>query len=221
MTTFSPLPRRRARRSARGLVLPLLALALAATAFSGCGEEGTSSAAAQPDDDRPTTAAYLISADDLPEGWRDSNSQGVDYRVEVCGVDIEPVSPTNATSIRFAKGPVGPFLEQHVRIYDTDVASGVIADLREALPGCTEYTVTGLGGNHPTATFDVEPLTVEGAPDNSVAWRQTSRGDLPVTADLLLVGRGEAAVMLMSYAVRGTPPRAVLERAAAALPEGE
>ncbi|MGV3758837.1 MAG: hypothetical protein ACO1PW_04740, partial [Actinomycetota bacterium] len=61
---------------------------------------------------------------------------------------------------------------------------------------------------------------VDGAPEESVAWRQTSQGDLPITSDQLLVRRGDVAVLLVSYALRATPDPAVLADAALALPAG-
>ena len=195
----------------------MLVAGLAAGA-GGCGEDTSQAADRAP---AVSSTDLLITADALPRGWRDSNSQGVDYRVSVCGVDLEPEPPVGATSIRFSQGPLGPFLEQHVRVYDGPVPAEVVAGLREALPGCTGYTVEGGGPDRPTARFDVAPLTVQGAPKESVAWRQTSKGQLPVTADLVLVDRGDAAVMLMSYAIRSAPDPRVLERAVAALPEAE
>lgn len=194
-------------------VLTLVAL------LGACGDTPAPGAAPRPEPSaRP--ADYLIGTTALPKGWRDSNSQGVDYRVTVCGVDLEPEPPAFATSVRFSEGPVGPFLEQHVRVYRSDVASGVIAGLRKALPGCTSYQARGSAAGSPTATYRVAPLTVKGAPAESVAWRQTTTGELPITSDLVLVRRGDTAVLLMSYALRKTPDPAVLEAAVAALPQG-
>ncbi len=166
--------------------------------------------------------ALLITHAALPsgQGWRDSNSQGVDYRLTVCGVDLEPVAPRAATSVRFSRGAVGPFLEQHVRVYERDETSAVITALQAALPTCTEYSAKGTRPDSPTATFTVEPLTVKGAGPDTVAWRQTSQGDLPITSDILITRRGNATVTLMSYALRGEPDTAVLSSALAALPKG-
>lgn len=187
---------------------------------AGCGAQEASDPT-NAEETTVSTSEFLITAADLPEGWRDSNSQGVDYRVTVCGVDIEPQPPVRATSIRFSQGSVGPFLEQHVRVYGQDVASGVIAGLRDALPGCRSYEATGTAEGSPTATFTVEPLTVAGAPEDSVAWRQTSQGDVAITSDQLLVRRGDVAVLLVSYALKAIPDPAVLEQAARALPAGD
>ena len=213
--TLAPNPTRPRAPRRRGSRL-LLTLGVVA-GLAGCGQ--LSDAGSEPEP-TVTAADFLITMRDLPEGWADSNSQGLDYRVTVCGVDLEPTPPARATSIRFSQGPVGPFLEEHVRVYDTDVVSSVITGLAEALPGCTAYEASGTFPDSPTARFEVSPLTVKGAPADSVAWRQTTTGPLPVTSDLLLVRRGNVAVMLMAYAIRSTPDPAVLERAVAALPEG-
>lgn len=198
------------RRTVAALGLALL--------LCSCGDSAARDARDTPG---PRSTDYLITSEALPTGWGDSNSQGVDYRVDVCGVDLEPEPPVRATSVRFSQGPLGPFLEQHVRVYASDVASDVIADLRTALADCTGYTATGTRPDSPEARFTVEPLSVDGAPEDSVAWRQTSQGRIPITADLLLIQRGDTAVMLMSYAIRAVPDPAVLARAAAAVPGGE
>lgn len=199
-----------------------LVAALALSFLTGCGADAGDLVGGTGEDHGLRTSDLLITKDVLPRGWRDSNSQGLDYRTTVCGVDIEPTDPARATSIRFSQGPLGPFLEQHVRIYDgDDVAGDVVAALRSALEGCDEYTATGTAPDSPEASFRVEPLTVPGAPADSVAWRQTSQGDVPITADVLLVDRGGAAVLLMSYALRSEPDPQVLASAAAAVPEVE
>jgi hypothetical protein len=206
------------RRNPRAALVAALALAL----LTACGADAGDLVGHADDDPGLRTSELLITKDALPDGWRDSNSQGLDYRTTVCGVDIEPSDPVRATSIRFSQGPLGPFLEQHVRIYGSGAeAGGVVEALRSALADCSEYTATGTAADSPEATFRVEPLTVPGAPPQSVAWRQTSQGQVPVTADVLLVGRGDAAVLLMSYALRAEPDPQVLASAAAAVPEVE
>lgn len=216
LRTSPPRPVRRRPGTLAGLV-GVLGLGLA---LSACGDPGAGGTAAS-DDAAPSATELLITSDALPRGWGDSNSQGVDYRVTVCGVDLEPEPPVRAASIRFSKGPLGPFLEQHVRVYDSEVAGRVIADLARALPDCERYEAQGSTEGGPSATFEVEPLEVAGAPEDSVAWRQTVQGRLPVTSDQLLVRRGPAAVLLVSYAIRAEPDPDVLTRALAALPGDE
>jgi hypothetical protein len=208
------------RRTYRGVAGVALTAALALS-VTACGTSTEASDQTEEEQTTVSTSGFLITAADLPEGWRDSNSQGVDYRVTVCGVDIEPQPPARATSIRFSQGSVGPFLEQHVRVYDDDVASGVITGLREALPGCGSYEATGSAEGSPTAAFTVEPLIVDGAPEDSVAWRQTSQGDVPITSDQLLVRRGDVAILFVSYALKAIPEPSALEHAARALPAGD
>lgn len=196
------------------------ALALTALCLGACGTAEGGGDAGRSATPSPTVrpADFLVSADDLPAGWRDSNSQGLDFRVTVCGVDLEPEPPLRATSIRFSQGPVGPFLEQHARVYAGDSPRRVVAALSAALPTCTRYDARGTNPQSRTASFTVEPLEVAGAPEGSVAWRQTSRGELPITSDVLLLPRGNALVALTSYALRAEPDPAVLEAAVAAVP---
>lgn len=185
--------------------------------LSSCG--AGSSADTTAEDPATRSTDFLITSEALPAGWGDSNSQGLDYRLSVCGVDLEPETPARASSLRFSEGPFGPFLEQHVRVYRTDVIADVLTDLRTALTDCTGYTARGTRPDSPAARFSVEPLTVKGAPADSAAWRQTSQGDLPITADVLVTRTGDSAITLMSYALRDTPDPAVLARAVAALPQ--
>lgn len=211
-------------RSTRAPRLRLLLLGLGLVAACGAcgGASPGGSVTGAPAEPELRSTDLLITTDALPDGWRDSNAPGVDYRVSVCGVDLEPQPPVRATSVRFSRGPLGPFLEQHVRVYDDDgVAARVAGQLRESLPGCASYDAGGSAPGSPAATFTVEPLTVAGAPDGSVAWRQVAQGDLPITSDLVLVPRGPAAVVLMSYAIRDVPDPRVLEQAVAALPDAD
>ncbi|UDY23370.1 hypothetical protein [Nocardioides sp. Kera G14] len=190
-------------------------IAVAALAPSGCGTSAPSTRAA----DTVSPSSLLVHVDDLPTGWRSSSSPGTDYRVTVCGVDLEPQAPEAVTSVRFAQSALGPFLEEHVRVYDSGrTIEDVAEELRAALRSCSSYAARGSDPASPTAHFSVEPLTVAGAPEDSVAWRQRPDGTVPITSDLLLVPHGDAAVLLMSYAIRDTPDPAVLARAAAALP---
>lgn len=206
MTSPRPSPRLSRLAAALGLVVLL----------SSCGTDTPADPVAEDQATRSTD--LLLTSEALPTGWGDSNSQGLDYRLTVCGVDLEPETPARASSLRFSEGPFGPFLEQHVRVYRTDVIADVVADLRTALPDCTGYTARGTHPDSAEARFVVEPLTVKGAPADSVAWRQTSQGELPITADLVVVRSGDSAITLMSYALRATPDPAVLTRAVAALP---
>lgn len=214
-----PFRRRRVAPRRTGSSLPALVATLGlVSVLVACGGTGPDVAEDEVKASQ-RTSDYLIEVDALPPGWRDSNAQGIDYRVTVCGIDLEPLEPQQATSVRFSEGPVGPFLEQHVRIYDTDVVADVVAELRDALAGCTSYEAQGSSLTSPTARFSVEPLTVEGLTDSGVAWRQTSEGDLPVTSDIVLLDRGPVSVLLMSYVVRGTPDPEVLRQAVAAVPQ--
>jgi len=213
---------RSARRLTPGPSVALVAVqcavaVLVAACGSGSGKAVPPASAASASTGRPTD--FAIAATSLPPRWRDSNSQGLDYRVTVCGVDLEPKPPLAATSLRFAKGPVGPFLEQHIRTYSDDQAARVIRALQKALPGCTRYEAKGSDPQSRTATFRVEPLTVEGATSESVSWRQTTQGRLPITSDLLLTHRGNTAVLFMSYVIKGKPDPAVLAKALEALPQ--
>lgn len=206
-------------------------VALMAT-VTACGDSAAPSPDAGANPAQETTSApgaaqvkpqdLFITAEDLPEGWRDSNSQGTDYRLDVCGVDIEPDPPVSAMSIRFAQGPVGPFLEQHVRVYESDTTPAqVAAALDQALQDCTEYEASGVGPDAPTARFTVQPLDVPGTPSDAVSWRQTTQGDQQIVTDLVMIPQARTMTAFLSYTLQGDPDVAVLQSAVAALPESD
>ena len=160
----------------------------------GCGDEpaaepSTESEAAgsstSTDGGHPV-ADRFIEAADLPGAWRDSEPPGPGFRQLVCGVDIEPTEPVDGGgAIRYSQGGLGPFLAQHVRIHsDAATPTAVVRDLKAALPGCSSYTTKGNREDSPSVRFDVEPLTVEGLPENAVAWRQTAAAGSRVDPDI-------------------------------------
>lgn len=107
----------------------------------------------------------------LPVGWnrtqpRDSGG----FRMTICGVDLEPAEPIDHASAMWQRSPTGPWLEQHVRVYDNGTARNVLAALKEAVPGCETYTATDANGG--SSTFQVFPLTLRSGDNNTVSWRQ-------------------------------------------------
>lgn len=178
----------------------------------GSGSSTSSSSSSAPADLRE----WLIASDDLPGTWRSSESPGSGFRQEVCGVDIEPVEPDDHEEARFSQGGLGPFLAQHVRLHSSEeTPQEVVTQLKQALPGCTEYTTDG-GGSGPSATFTVEELTVDGLPGNAVAWRQTATEGARVTTDMVLVAQGKGLVAFVSYALKEeADPQAMADAVAA------
>lgn len=113
----------------------------------------------------------LLSDNFLPVGWtgtipRDSGG----FRMTICGVDIEPKEPLDGASKRWQQTPTGPFLEQHVRVYQGGTARDVLAALKEAIPGCRQYTATDARGG--SSSFTVSPLSLRSATRDTVQWRQ-------------------------------------------------
>lgn len=113
----------------------------------------------------------LLSENFLPAAWsittpRDSGG----FRMTICGVDIEPAEPIDAAAKRWQQTPTGPFLEQHVRVYDNSTARDVLAALKAAIPGCRQYTATDAKGG--ASSFAVSPLTLRSADRNTIQWRQ-------------------------------------------------
>lgn len=191
--------------------------------IAGCGGR-TDAAATDPPGDQAQGRAgsLLIQADDLPDGWRDSNVDEGAFRTTICGVDLEPVEPLAGSHVRFSQGPFGPFLEQHVRVYaDAGQPAAVAADLAAAVESCGTYTAKGTRPDSPAEVVKVRPLTVSGLPAGSAAFRQTAQGGDRLTNDMVFVPRGDALVAFVSYAVKGTPDAKVLDAALSALPNGD
>lgn len=167
---------------------------------------------------RPEPQDYVISVDDLPKGWRPSNDAGGGYRTQVCGVDLEPAPPVAKASVRFAVGPVGPFVQQYVRSYDGKTAEQVITGLTEQLPGCTSYVATGTKGTR-SARFMITPLALDPARPGVVTWRQVPEDNPRLVTDLAFLRRGTTVIAFLSYSLGEKPDPAVLAKAVAAVPE--
>jgi hypothetical protein len=176
-----------------------------------------SSSASNRPTDVPAPKQWVIKVGDLPQGWRESNPPAGDFRVTLCGVDLEPVLAVRAGAWRWSKSAVGPFLEQQVRVYRDDQAHEVISALKAALPTCTRTEVPKSTNSSEKVTFTITPITVAGAGPDSVAWRQTLVSDHPITSEIVLTRRGRTAVLFNSYTLGSTLDPLVLTRAVAAL----
>ncbi|MGN6299603.1 MAG: hypothetical protein ACTHN8_00735 [Angustibacter sp.] len=188
--------------SSARLALAVGALTLVLTA---CGVESTDGVrpAAGVTGPRPAQA-LLVSASDLPDGFRDSGGQSPGYAQQVCGVDIEPTAPVRTADARFSQGPLGPFVEQRVRVYADDSATAMMARLRRALATCDHYDLPA-SATAPAARIDVRPLSLPTFGEESLAWRQTPRTTLPVTTDVVLIRSGRTVVLVTSYALKQAP----------------
>ncbi|GAA4348371.1 hypothetical protein [Angustibacter luteus] len=194
-----------------GVLVGLVALLL-----GGCGAR-TSDAGSPgtPGSTARSANALLVGADDLPAGFAASAGQASTYRQQVCGVDLEPTKPVQTASARFSQGPLGPFVEQRVRVYDDDSATDVLADLREALKTCGSYDLPA-SGSSAAVRVAVQPLDVPQLGDESVAWRQAPDTQLPITTDVVLIRSGRTVALVTSYALKQAPDAATATQAATA-----
>ena len=192
-----------------------LGVCLVTLALAACGGSSDPAPAATP----VPAAQYRVPVERLPAGWRTSNPGGDGYRTTFCGVDMEPAAPVDSAHYRFAKSPVGPFLEQHIRSYAGNTAAEVIGAIQTALPGCREFEAAG-DESSPAVRFTVEPLSLAAAsgPD-TVAWRQKPADGSGVVSDVVLTRRGTTAVVLVAYSLRDEPDRDALTAALAAVPQ--
>lgn len=208
---MSRKPTAKPSRTGRSGFLTALLAGLVAATVTAC----QAAPPPPPPDVRPED--YLIKVDDLPKDWRLSNDAEGGYRTQVCGVDLEPSPPAAKASVRFSMGPFGPFLQQYVRRYADDSAERVITGLTESLPGCTSYVATGTKETQ-SATFEIEPLTLDSVGPEVITWRQTSEASPGLTTDLAFVRRGQVMIVFLSYSLGEKPDPAVLERAIKAVP---
>lgn len=193
----------------------LLALGICLLTLTACGGPGDPAPAATP----VPPAHYRVPVEQLPAGWRNSSPTEEGYRTTFCGVDLEPAAPVDSAHYRYAKSPVGPFLEQHVRSYTQNTAAEVIGAVQAALPGCREFEAAG-DADYPSVRFTAEPLDLPAAsgPD-TVAWRQKAADGSGVVSNVVLTRRGTTMVALVAYGLRDEPHRDVLTAALAALPQ--
>ena len=202
------------RRRPRVLALGIALLTLPLAACGGSSDPAPAATSVPP-------GQYRVAVEQLPTGWRTSDTSGDDYRTTFCGVDMEPVAPVGFVHYRFAKGPLGPFLEQHVRSYAGSTAAEVVGAIQTALPGCRESEAAG-DEDSPAVRFAVEPLSLSSVgavgPD-TVAWQQKAADGSGVTSDVVLTRRGTAVVLLVAYSLRDAPDRDALTAALAAVPQ--
>jgi hypothetical protein len=197
------------------LLSAAVAVALAVVLCAGCGVEDSGQGVRARPSAGATAESVLVSAADLPEGFADSAGQSAGYRQRVCGVDLEPSQPVQTASRRFSQGPLGPFVEQRVRVYDDDSAAAVMTALRAALASCDRYELPATG-TAPAVELAVQPLNLPSLGEESVAWRQVPRTDLPITTDVVMIRSGRTVVLITSYALKHAPPQQTVEQAAAA-----
>jgi len=154
----------------------------------------------------------IIGKDVLPgvPEWRDSAQQSDAFRLTVCGVDLEPKAAASTARARFSQSPVGPFLEEYVRVHDDGTASKVLTELAAAVPGCSRYSAKGNLPSSPEAEFTVTPFPGEGLPEGAVAWRQRTVGERPLTSDVAVLVRDGMLLAFVSYDLRGDADPAVL-----------
>ncbi|SNV19618.1 Uncharacterised protein [Dermatophilus congolensis] len=181
-----------------------------------------------------TSLKYMLGESFLPVGWnvtipRDSGG----YRMNICGVDIEPHPPVDTTAKRWQQTPTGPWIEQHIRTYEGNTATNIITALKTRITDCQRYTATDTNGG--SSTYTVSGLTLRSADPDTVTWRQqlvppppatttpTSPAATPspsnsptphqLTQDVAMTKIGNTTVMLISYAVDQTPSVPLLDAA--------
>lgn len=166
--------------------------------------------ASSPQDER--VHALTLSAQDLPEGWRNSSQPDPSFRMTICGVDIEPTGPLAEDRLRFSQTGIGPFLYEYVRVYeDTAQAADVAKALAAAFPTCPTTTFPNSAGDQ--LSFTIEQLQVADLPSGAVAWRMFQTGGQGPIQDCVLLPAGDALVFLQSVAVSGDPDAEVLSTA--------
>lgn len=166
----------------------------------------------------------MVPTSALPSGWSATPARNTGgYRMSVCEVDLEPVEPVDGAQQNWRSADAATHLEQHVRVYPDDTAQDVITALGEAIEDCTEYTAEDASGG--SSTFTVQPLSLDGAPDGTVAWRQRVAVPVPgtddageVVQDVTVSRRGAAIVLLNAYRVGGDPGHEALTAALDSLP---
>jgi hypothetical protein len=161
--------------------------------------------------------AQLISAGDLPDGFRDSAGASPGYRLTLCGVDLEPTPVLDEAAARFAVSEIGPFVEQRVRRYPDDSQERVLTALAAALRTCTSTVAKDPSRPTQRTTLAISPLDVGDYGDQSVAWHQEPTSGPHVPTDVVLMRRGRTIALVTSYTFgRGLDLAAVRAAAAAA-----
>lgn len=160
--------------------------------------------------------AQLISADALPDGFRDSTGAAPGYRLTLCGVDLEPTPASDQAAARFAVSEIGPFVEQRVRRYPDDSQERVLTALAAALRACTSTVVQDPSRPTQRTSLSISPLDVGDYADQSVAWHQEPTSGPHVPTDVVLMRRGRTIALVTSYTFGRSPEPGAIRAAAAA-----
>lgn len=158
-------------------------------------------------------ATYILTEDELPDGWRHATGEQYLGVPKSCGVTLEPPSLASAKTRRFTKGSTGPFVIQYSFVSSDEKATAKrIDDFVKAIRTCEtfkpEKDVT-------VAVRRIADMTPVG--DAFGAVHEQEVGEPTHVQDIVAFRNGAAVTVLQSYSPATLASRADLSAMAAAI----
>jgi hypothetical protein len=171
----------------------LVALAVAMTA--SCGDDPDKAAKRADAVEGGQAASYILTEDELPDGWRHATGEQHLGIPKMCDVTLEPPALESVETQRFTRGFSGPFVIQYSFVSsDRDAATERVDEFVSAARTCTTYR-PGKG-----VTIDVEPITdIDPVGETFAAVHGENTADKKNSQDFVVFRNGPAVTVLQSY----------------------
>lgn len=179
-----------------GAMLRFVALvALTVGLTAACGDDGEQATQRTDAEEGGKAATYILTEDELPDGWRHATGEQHLGIPKMCDVTLEPPKLSSVETQRFTKGFSGPFVIQYSFVSsDESAASERIDEFVAAARNCTTYE-PGEG-----VTIEVEPITdVEPVGQSFAAVHGENTADATNSQDFVVFRNGPAVTVLQSY----------------------
>jgi hypothetical protein len=201
----------------RTLGMPVLLLSLALLA--ACGGEPSTAGAEDSPSSRTTAvsggeaADYILTEDELPQGWRHATGEQHLGVPRMCDVTLEPPELSSAETQRFTRGFSGPFVIQYSFVAaDEEAAAARTDEFVSAAGSCTTYSPTE------GVTIDVTEITdIEPVGESFAAVRGENRAAEGNDQEFVVFRNGAAVTVLQSYSPATLADHGALSAMAAAV----
>lgn len=150
-------------------------------------------------------SAALLTAADLPPGWRESApAPANDGGLPLCGEDLGGGDGDTAPSVRFQRGAGGPVLTQTIPLLPPGAAVYVWERVQEILRPCEWEQVTAAGLR---ISGSLSPLDLPRIGDDSIALRLELRAaGGAIQGDIVALLRGDAIALIAQLGGVDAPP---------------
>lgn len=149
-------------------------------------------------------SAYLLTEEDLPEGWRQATGQQDAGTPQMCNVVLEPPEPSSWDTRRYTATPTGPFIVQYSFVSDDQPGTeALMQEWLAAAKDCRTFS------SDQGAQVDVSPVSGVGPVGQDFAALNGRTADLE--QDYVAFRQGNRMTVLVSFGPTGPAGRHVLD----------